>query len=78
MWACMVIHMTHDQWMEEHVELCWRLDDVRTRRDELTRHSEYIPGPVLRKRDRVLDRLELDLLDQLSALVELDRSGVVA
>lgn len=78
MWACMVTHMTHDEWVQEHARLMGELQELNGKRNELTRHTMHIPGPVLRKRDRVLDRLELDLLDQLSALVELDRSGAVS
>lgn len=69
--------MDHNTWMQQHRRLADRLEDIRARRDELVRHSEYIPGPVLRKRDRALERLELDLDQQLSALWELDRLGAV-
>lgn len=78
MWACIVSCMRHDEWMKEHGTLSAGVETVRARREELARHSEYIPGPVLRQRDRVLDRLELDLLDKLAELVELDRSGAVS
>lgn len=70
--------MDHTTWMQQHNKLSARVEAVRARREELARVSEYIPGPVLRTRDRVLDRLELDLLDQLAALVELDRAGAVS
>lgn len=69
--------MTHNDWMREHQRLSDRLDVVRAKHDELARHAQYIPGPVLRKRQNVLDRLERDLLDQLAELVELDRKGRV-
>ena len=70
--------MTHDQWMQEHGRLVAELAELNGKRDELTRHSEYIPGPVLRKRHNVLDVLEAGLLDELAELVELDRSGAVS
>ena len=70
--------MTHDEWIRKHGTLAARVDEVRARRDELTRASEYVPGPVLRKRLNVLDQMEGDLLDQLAELVELDRSGAVS
>ena len=70
--------MEHNTWMQLHGTLSGRVDVVRAQRDELTRHAEHIPGPLLQKRDRELDRLELDLLDQLAELVELDRSGAVS
>lgn len=70
--------MTHDDWMREHQRLSGRLDEVRAKHDELARHAQYIPGPVLRKRQNVLDRLERDLLDELAALVDLDRDGAVS
>lgn len=70
--------MDHTTWMQQHNKLSALVEAVRARRDELARVSEYIPGPVLRTRDRVLDRLELDLLDQLAELVELDRAGAVS
>lgn len=76
--CCIVPHMEHNTWMQKHDRLSVRVEAVRARRDELSRHSRHIPGPVLQKRDRELDRLELDLLDQLAALVELDRSGAVS
>lgn len=78
MWACIVSCMRHDEWMKEHGRLSARVEAVRAQREELARHAEYIPGPVLRQRDRVLDRLEFGLLDQLAGLVELDRSGAVS
>lgn len=78
MWACIVPCMRHDEWMREHGRLSARVEVVRAQREELARHSEYIPGPVLRTRDRVLDRLEFALLDELAGLVELDRSGAVS
>lgn len=64
--------------MKEHSRLSARVDVVRAQRDELTRHAEYVPGPVLRKRQDVLDRLEGVLLDRLAGLVELDRAGAVS
>lgn len=64
--------------MQEHDRLSGRVEAVRARRDELQHNRQHIPGPVLQRRDRELDRLELDLLDQLAALVELDRSGAVS
>ena len=70
--------MDHTTWMQKHSDLSARVEAVRARRDELVRHSEYIPGPVLQKRDHALDRLEVGLLEQLAALVELDRSGAVS
>lgn len=70
--------MDHNAWMRKHSTLYASVDVVRAQRDELARHSRYIPGPVLQKRDRELDRLELDLLDQLAELRELDRSGAVS
>lgn len=70
--------MTHDEWIRKHGALATRVEVVRAQRDELTRHAEHVPGPVLRKRYDELDRLELDLLDQLAELVELDRSGAVS
>ena len=74
----MVPRMTHDEWIRKHGTLSARLEAVRARVDELARNAEHIPGPVLRKRYNVLDRLEGDLLDQLAELVELDRSGAVS
>lgn len=54
------------------------LAELNGKRAELTRHADYIPGPVLQKRHSALDRLEGGLLDELAALVELDRSGAVS
>ena len=76
--CCIVPYMDHNTWMQKHGTLSARLEAVRARVDELARNAEHIPGPVLRKRYHVLDRLELDLLDQLAELVELDRSGAVS
>lgn len=70
--------MTHDQWMQEHSRLVAELAELNGKRDELKRHADYIPGPVLQKRHFLFDRLEAGLLDDLAALVELDRSGVVS
>ena len=70
--------MTHTEWIDKHTRLSGELGEVHARRDELQRNAEHIPGPVLRKRDRELDRLELDLLDQLAELAALDRDGAVS
>ena len=70
--------MTHDEWIDEHTRLMGELRELNGKRDELHRHAEHIPGPVLRKRQHVLDRLEGGLHDALAALVELDRSGAVS
>ena len=70
--------MTHDEWMRKHGTLHASVEVVRAQRDELTRHAEYVPGPVLRKRHNELDELEGALLDELAELVELDRSGAVS
>lgn len=70
--------MDHNTWMQQHRDLSARVEAVRARRDELAQHSPHIPGPVLQKRDRELDRLELDLLDQLAGLWELERAGAVS
>ena len=64
--------------MQEYARLMGELRELNGKRDELTRHAEHIPGPVLRKRQHVFDRLEAGLLDELAALVQLDRSGVVS
>lgn len=73
-----VPHMTHSEWIDKHARLSGELGEVHARRDELQRNAEHIPGPVLQKRDQELDRRELDLLDQLAALMELDSSGAVS
>lgn len=78
MWACIVPRMTHDEWIRKHGTLAARVEVVRAQRDELTRHAEHVPGPVLRKRHNELDELEGGLLDELAELVELDRSGAVS
>lgn len=70
--------MTHEEWMREHQRIDGALAQLRARREELMRHSSYIPGPVLQKRQNVLDNLEAGLLDEIGELVELDRDGAVA
>lgn len=76
--CCIVAHMDHLTWVSKHDELSRQLADVHGRRDELGRHSAYIPGPVFQKRDRALIRRELHILDQLEELQRLDRDGAVS
>lgn len=70
--------MTHDQWMKEHTRLMRELQEINGKRDELTRHADYIPGPVLTRRLRELDELHMHTLDEMRELVRLDRSGEVS
>lgn len=70
--------MTHDEWVQKHTRLMGELRALKGKRDELTRHADYIPGPVLHTRDRELERLEYDLLDELRELVQLDETGAVS
>lgn len=78
MWACMVTHMTHDQWMETYALLTGDLRELDGKRDELEKHGDHIPGPVLVRRLRELDKLHMTKLDELLELVQLDRSGAVS
>lgn len=70
--------MTHDQWMKEHARLVGELRELVGKRDELEKHREHIPGPVLTRRLRELDELHMHKLDELRELVELDESGAVS
>ena len=70
--------MTHDQWMKEHGRLVAELAELNAKRDELEKHRDYIPGPVLTRRLRELDELRMHTLDELRELVELDESGAVS
>lgn len=54
------------------------LQEINGKRDELTRHADYIPGPVLSRRLRELDELHMHTLDELRVLVRLDESGAVS
>ena len=70
--------MTHDQWMQKHTQLMGDLRELVGKRDELEKHREHIPGPVLTRRLRELDDLHMHKLDELRELVELDESGAVS
>lgn len=70
--------MTHDEWMRKHTRLMGELRELNGKRDELQRHSDYIPGPVLSRRLRELDELHMHTLDELRELVKLDESGAVS
>ena len=72
----MVIHMTHDQWMQEEQRLSRELMQVQARRDELRRHHELIPGPALKRRDDELALREGELVEAHAALVRLDAQAV--
>lgn len=74
----MVQAMTHDDWMKRYGELHARLMAVSAKLDELVRHSSYLPGPVLVRRQRELEaeRNQLDAL--MRELVDLDRVGAVS
>ena len=54
------------------------LREINGKRDELQKHADYIPGPVLTRRLRELDELHMHKLDELRELVELDESGAVS
>lgn len=70
--------MTHDEWMRRHQHLSGQLAAVTAKLDELTRHSSYIPGPVLLRRQRELEaeRNQIDAL--IRELLDLDRVGAVS
>lgn len=76
--SCIVPHMTHTEWMQKHERLAAELVAVHTRRDELQKYCEYIPGPVLQKRDRVLELREQVLVKELDELLRLDKAGAVS
>lgn len=78
MWACMVTHMTHDQWMQKHMQLMCDIRELDGKRDELEKHGDHIPGPVLVRRLRELDKLHMTKLDELRELVRLDEAGAVS
>lgn len=69
--------MTHDEWMKRHGQLAEQLAAVSAKQDELLRHSSYIPGPVLKRRQRELEaeRNQIDAL--IRELIDLDRLGAV-
>lgn len=70
--------MTHDQWMQKHTRLMGELRVLVGKRDELERHRDYIPGPLLVRRLRELDDLHMHKLDELRELVQLDETGAVS
>lgn len=70
--------MTHDQWMQKHTRLMGDVRELVGKRDELEKHREHIPGPVLVRRLRELDDLHMRKLDELRELVQLDESGAVS
>lgn len=70
--------MTHDEWMQQHTRLMGELRELVGKRDELTLHADYIPGPVLTRRLRELDDLHMHKLDELRELVQLDETGAVS
>ena len=70
--------MTHDQWVLKLTRLMGELRAINGKRDELLKHSDYIPGPVLTRRLGQLDELHMHTLDDLRELVALDESGAVS
>lgn len=70
--------MTHDQWMQKHTRLMGDIRELVGKRDELEKHGEHIPGPVLVRRLRQLDNLHMHKLDELRELVRLDETGAVS
>lgn len=70
--------MTHDEWMQKHTRLMGDVRELVGKRDELMKHGQHIPGPVLTRRLQELDNLHMHKLDELRELVQLDESGAVS